>query len=173
MLRDKFEEELINSLPILRLYALKLTGDIDKAHDLMQEATIRAILAIDTYVDESNFKGWLCTIIYHVFINETKRSSLKQLLFSGIDDNINDSCYSSLDVESDIAFRELMNIIQSSLSDDYFSVFMLFASGYKYREISEILSLPIGTIKSRIHFARGRLQEELNQTKRRKQFSKR
>ena len=158
MQKKKFNDDLIKSLPLLRLYALKLTGDAEMAQDLIQEAAVRAISSIDTYVDDKNFSGWLYTIIYHVFVNESHRSSLERFVFSQIDDKFYNSFFSSFDIDSEIAFRELLDLIRSCLSEDYFSVFILFASGYKYREISDILSLPIGTVKSRIYFSRVRLQ---------------
>ena len=112
--------------------------------------------------DSENFKGWMYTIMRNLFINNYRRS-VRELNF--LDSNFTD--YAQIQVaKDDDKFEETYDLkllyrIINKLPDDTKQPFMMFVSGLKYKEIAEKMDLPIGTIKSRLHFARKKLQKDL------------
>ena len=147
---EHLAHHLTTHLTLLKIYALKLTGDQERASDLLQDTTIQILLHSDSYVYPNNFQGWATTIMYHLFLNEEKRRSR---LHSPSESNVPEQSY----LDRGIDLREINSAIHS-LPQEYYNVFTLYTSGYKYHEISARLNIPIGTVKSRIHTARARLQ---------------
>ena len=141
---------LTDSLSMLRLYALSLTGDSGRAADLLQETSVKVLCNAGSFVYNGNFKGWATTIMYNIFLNERLRFSRST---SVADDSFFDGEY----FDCYIGAREILRVI-NSLPSEYRLVFLMYADGYKYHEIAEELYIPIGTVKSRIHTARIRLQ---------------
>ena len=113
-------------------------------------------------IRQENFKGWMYTIMRNLFINNYRRS-VRELNF--LDSNFTD--YAQIQVaKDDDKFEETYDLkllyrIINKLPDDTKQPFMMFVSGLKYKEIAEKMDLPIGTIKSRLHFARKKLQKDL------------
>ena len=143
---EHLAHHLTTHLTLLKIYALKLTGDQERARDLLQDTTIQILLHSDSYVYPNNFQGWATTIMYHLFLNEEKRRSR---LRSPSDVTAPEQSY----LDCGIDLREINSAIHS-LPQEYYNVFTLYTSGYKYHEISARLNIPIGTVKSRINRAR-------------------
>jgi RNA polymerase sigma-70 factor (ECF subfamily) len=144
-------------------FALKLTADMDAAQDLTQETTLKALNNIDKYYDNVNFKGWVFTIMHNLFVNNYRRAVRNQTIVDHTDNlyHLNLPQDSGFDTpEGSFAYAEINNVL-NSFADEYRVPFSMHVSGYKYEEIAEKLKLPLGTVKSRIFFARKRLQEIL------------
>ena len=150
---DALKEKLTDTLPILKLYAFALTGDAARAADLLQETSVKVLCNFASYTININFKGWATTIMHNIFVNEYKRAARS---VSVADDTFFDC--ESHGCELDAA--EIMAAI-SALPREHCKAFTMFADGYKYEEIAEELGVPLGTVKSRIHTARIRLQRML------------
>ncbi len=150
-LTDKLlHKYLIESLSMLKIYALKLTGDAGRAAELLQETTVRALCKADCYTMNINYDGWVATIMYNLFLNERKRyARIMAMSYEAFSETEYFDCY--------IDVREIIFAIKR-LPIEYSRVFLLYSDGYRYHEISERLNIPIGTVKSRIHTARTRLQ---------------
>ena len=147
------EEILTDTLPILKIYALTLTGDAVRAADLLQETSVKVLCSFASYTININFKGWATTIMHNIFVNECKRAARS---VSVSDDMFFDGeCHCS-----DVDAAEIMAAI-SALPCEHCKVFTMYADGYKYEEIAEEMGIPLGTVKSRIHTARIRLQRML------------
>ncbi len=147
----------------LRSFALKLTLDKDEAHDLVQDTTLKALSNSDKFVDNANFKGWMLTIMRNIFINNYRKSARENTMI----DTSEDLYHLNLKQDSGIetpdgayAVNEISEIL-AGFPQDYREPFSLHVAGYKYEEISERLSMPLGTVKSRIFFTRKRLREIL------------
>ena len=147
---ETIEKYLTDNLTMLKIYAFKLTGDATLAAELLQETTVRVLCNADSYTMNINFKGWVTTIMYNLFLNECKRSSR---LITLANETIFDTAYLDCYVDT----HEIIFAIKS-LPVEYSRVFLLYSDGYKYHEIAARLNIPIGTGKSRIHTARTRLQ---------------
>jgi len=146
----------------LQGYALNLTKDYQDARDLMQETVYRALKNGDKFSEGTNLKGWLVTIMRNIFINSFHRKarykavledkiSLHGLPISHTVDN---------SAEASFVMGDVMNSI-NELGDIYKVPFLMYYNGYKYQEIAETLHLPVGTIKSRVFYARQKLRGKL------------
>lgn len=149
---------------ILNMFAYNLTKNIEDAKDLFQETAFRAMTNRDKFMAGTNFKAWLFTIMKNIFINNYRKKSKANTIVDSTDNlyYINSgsaTIYNS--AESDILMAELNGMIES-LDDSIRIPFMMHYEGFKYQEIADELSLPLGTVKSRIFFARKDLKNLLN-----------
>lgn len=144
-------------------FALKLTLNKEKARDLVQDTTLKALNNEEKFVDDTNFKGWMLTIMRNIFINEYRKTSRENTILDTSEDlfHINLSQESGLETpEGAFSVGEISDIIEK-FPPDFRNPFTLHVAGFKYEEISEKLSMPLGTVKSRIFFTRKRLREIL------------
>ncbi|MDH6358132.1 RNA polymerase sigma factor [Parabacteroides sp. PF5-9] len=159
----QFQKKLVGMQENLFNFALMLTANRDDAHDLLQDTTLKVLDSQEKFVDNVNFKGWVMTVMRNIFINNYHKVVRAQTVIDqGADvynlDVMNDS---GLDTpEGSHALSEISLAIEN-LNNELRIPFSLFVSGYKYHEIAEKMDLPIGTIKSRIFFARQELQKTL------------
>lgn len=147
----------------LRSFALKLTLDKDAAHDLVQDTTLKALNNEEKFVDQTNFKGWMLTIMRNIFINNYRKSVRENTMIDASEDlyHLNLKQDSGIDSpDGAYAVNEISDIL-ARFPKDFSEPFSLHVAGYKYEEISEKLSMPLGTVKSRIFFTRKRLREIL------------
>lgn len=158
-----FEQRILGLQSNLLNFAFQLTTDHDQAHDLLQDTTLKALANEDKYVDNVNFKGWIFTIMRNIFINNYRQNVRQSTVIDHTEDlyHLNVCQESGLDTpEGTVAVKEI-TVALNSFSDEYRIPFNMFVAGYKYNEIAEKLNLPLGTIKSRIFFARKKLREQL------------
>ena len=148
--------------PPLR-FAYKLTTDREEANDLLQETSLKALDNEDKYMPDTNFKGWMYTIMRNIFINNY-RKSLREVDMT--DSTYNLYAQTMTEGEEGNRFetiydlKELYKVI-NAVPEDLKKPFMMFVAGFKYREIAEKMDLPVGTIKSRLFLIRKRLQQDL------------
>lgn len=155
-----FKQRLLGLQGNLLNFAYQLTTNRDAAQDLVQDTTLKVLDNEEKYVDNVNFKGWVFTIMRNIFINNYRRQVRSATVIDTTEDlyHLNLSQESGLATpEGSFAEREITEAL-NGFSDDYRVPFSLFIAGYKYSEIAERMSLPLGTVKSRIFFARKRLQ---------------
>ena len=163
MTRTQFQSNLQEVQENLRRYALKLTQDTNDADDLVQDTSLRALTHRDKFVSDINFKGWMMTIMYNIFLNNQDRVERRRKIFDTTVDILNvplvtEGGYSTPDGAMNI--REIYSEIEK-LSEHTRTPFKMFLSGYKYSEIAEKMGIPEGTVKSRIFFSRKELQKAL------------
>lgn len=158
-----FIQNLLNLQEELRLFALKLTADHERANDLLQETSLKALDNETKYAEDTNFKGWIFTIMRNIFINDY-RKTVRDQTFADTTEGLyylsrpRDLAYESTELAYDV--KEIHRIMHH-LPREYRVPFGLHLRGFKYREIAERLCLPIGTVKSRIFFTRQQLQRVL------------
>ena len=163
MIAVNFANNLLNIQSELFNFAYKLTSDREAANDLLQETSLKALVNKERYMDETNFKGWVYTIMRNIFINNYRKTLRDQTYV----DQTDNAFYlnQGADIEGDSIEKHYdlkeMHRIVNALPKEYRVVFRMFVSGFKYREIAEKLDMPLGTVKSRIFFTRQRLQEQL------------
>lgn len=162
-----FEERLLTLQGNMLNFAYMLTSNRDDAYDLLQDTTLKVLDNEEKYVENTNFKGWVFTIMRNIFINNYRKVAREATVVDQTEDlyHLNLSQDSGLETtEGGIAVAEITRAI-NSFSDDYRIPFSMHISGYKYSEIAEKMGLPLGTVKSRIFFARQRLQDILKDYK--------
>lgn len=157
-----FKERLLALQSNLFSFAYKLTADSEEAHDLLQDTTLKALDNESKYSDNSNFKGWLFTIMRNIFINNYRRTVRERTVIEGTEDlyQLNFQQPTNSTPEGTYAVNEISYIIDS-FSEDYRKPFSMYVAGYKYEEIAEILDIPLGTVKSRIFTTRQKLRSIL------------
>lgn len=158
-----FENKLLSLQSNLLNFAYLLTSNRDDAYDLLQDTTLKALDNEDKYVDNVNFKGWVFTIMRNIFINNYRKVVRSATVIDQTEDlyHLNLPQESGLETpEGSIAATEITAAI-NSFSDEYRVPFSMHVADYKYNEIADKMNLPLGTVKSRIFFARKRLQEML------------
>ena len=141
-------------------FAYMLTSNRDDAYDLLQDTTLKALDNEDKYADNTNFKGWVFTIMRNIFINNYRRAGRAATVIDTTENlyHLNLSQDSGLDTpEGSYTAAEFTSAI-AELPAEYSVPFNMHVQGFKYNEIAEKMNLPLGTVKSRIFFARKQLQ---------------
>jgi RNA polymerase sigma-70 factor (ECF subfamily) len=147
----------------LRPFALSLTRDMEDAHDLIQETLLRALSSQEKFAEGTNLKAWLYTIMKNIFINNYRRNKKRNTIIDTTEDMyvINSNSTRVMNQgESNISMENVTNAV-NLLNEEFRVPFMMHYQGFKYHEIADHLTLPIGTVKSRIHFARKELKKKL------------
>jgi len=163
MVATNFQSSVIDMAVNLHPYAINLTKDMDEAKDLLQETIFRALSNADKYTQGTNLKAWLFTIMRNIFINSYRKKMKRNTIIDNTDNlyyiNSKQSITSNR-AEGNFMIQDIKNGI-ARLSDDYKVPFMMHFEGHKYQEIADHLHLPLGTVKSRIFFARKELKKRL------------
>lgn len=159
-----FNQLLVNSSEYLKPFAVSLTRDQESAKDLLQETLFRALANRDKYNVGTNIKAWMYTIMRNIFINDYRKKARQNTVFDNTPNDYlldyNQQAVSNT-AEKSLSLKEIQSSI-NKLPDIFKQPFLLYYEGYKYNEIADDLKEPLGTIKSRIHFARKLLKEQLN-----------
>ncbi len=145
-------------------FALSLTSNHDRAHDLVQETFLKALTYQSKFSADTNLMAWVYTIMKNTFINEYRRNVKAKTTLESQSDKLrivfsNEDSYPSVD--SIHSVKEIHKKIDQ-LEEEFRKPFQLFLLGYKYKEIASQLDLPLGTVKSRIFFTRKKLSSWLS-----------
>ena len=161
--RKSFQSSVVGMQGNLMSFAMKLASNKEEAHDLVQDTCLKALDSEDKFVENTNFKGWILTIMRNIFINNYRRNVRENTSVDVVDS----LTYLNLPQESGMetpdgayAANEITALL-AGFAADYRKPFSMHVAGYKYEEISLALKMPIGTVKSRIFFTRKRLREML------------
>lgn len=157
MSTQEFNSLVVTNADSLAPFAITLTRDQEAAKDLCQETLCRAFTYKEKYQTGTNIKAWLYTIMRNIFINDYRRNGRKKTVLETV--RYFEPSYSS-PYTSGIFGRELQTAIHN-LPAIFRTACLLYLEGYKYQEIADALNEPLGTIKSRIHFARKHLQKHV------------
>ena len=166
-----FEDELLPHIDALKTFAYHLTYREDNANDLVQEAYLKAYRFIDKYHPGTNAKAWLFKILKNAYINEYRKKSkrptqvdFEQIVTYHQADDDHGSGYMDLreEIFSNMMGDEVTTAI-NALPIDFRTVILLCdVEGFTYEEISKIIDVPIGTVRSRLFRARNMLKEKLH-----------
>lgn len=158
-----FQAEVKTATMVLKPHAMRLTRDVHDAEDLIQETVVRALIHKDKFQDGTNIRAWLFTIMKNIFINDYRKKSKRNTVSDTTDNLFYLNASTTISNAGERAF--VMNDIRSALlkiSNELRVPFLMHYKGYKYNEIAEQLNLPLGTVKSRIFFARKELKDMLS-----------
>nr|WP_276327691.1 RNA polymerase sigma factor [Kiloniella majae] len=157
-----FEQKLESSMPKLKRYAKYLTKDDDLASDLFQETYGRAHAKKHLYNDAYEMEQWLFPMMKNLWINQIKRRQKELQSQTEIE---NDSIQNNICFAKEIEHRSLLNRVQDVLKNlpqkDQEVLEQIVSFGHSYEEAAKSLSVPIGTVMSRLSRARKRLKEKL------------
>lgn len=142
----------------LKPFAVTLTRDREAAKDLCQETLYKAFAYRDNYRPGTNMKAWLFTIMRNIFINDYRRNRRKRVIMDTLMHTASPLAHPA---ESTMRSKEIQHAVHT-LPEAFRTSCQLYLQGYKYHEIALALDEPLGTIKSRIHFARKLLQKKID-----------
>lgn len=159
-----FNQMLMSNAEFLKPFAITLTRDSETAKDLFQETLFKALANREKYNVGTNIKAWLYTIMRNIFINNYRRKSKQNTIF---DSTPNEFLLNQKQASIENGAISVLHIKEIkehvySLPDIFKRPFLLYFDGFKYHEISDMLNEPLGTIKSRIHFARKLLKAHID-----------
>lgn len=165
-----FQSEMIPHLDSLYNFAIRLTSDPTDAEDLVQDTMVKAFRFFSSYEKGTNAKAWLYRILKNSYINQYRRKSKRP---SEVDFDEVSSFYETIRADqtdtSDLQDRLYRDMLDDTvtraldqLPEDFRSVVMLCdVEGFTYEEIANMLDVPIGTIRSRLHRGRNLLRSSL------------
>lgn len=158
-----FQNVLIENSQFLRPSAIKLTQSSVLANDLIQETIYKALKYSDKFQEGTNIKSWLYTIMRNIFINEYRKKKQQNTIQDDSDNQyiLNSLSLSSNNLAESYLMKKELKKVFDEIPHSVTKPFLMHHSGYKYDEIAEILDIPIGTVKSKIFFAKKALKEEL------------
>ena len=161
--KESFAQRILGLQNNLMNFALQLTTDREAASDLLQDTTLKALTNEDKYTENTNFKGWIFTIMRNIFINNYRQTVRQATVVDKTEDlyHLNATQTTAVNTTEGYYAEQEITSALNELGDEYRIPFSMHVAGYKYHEIAAKLDLPLGTVKSRIFFARKRLQEDL------------
>lgn len=166
MAPTQFTNQILEFSQSLQAFAFHLTKDAEDANDLVQETHYRALSNHDKFAEGTNIKAWLFTIMKNIFINNYRRKSRRKTVLDNTEDQFVLNSAPSVagnNAISNLTMADIEGAIDR-LDDQYRKPFMMHYVGYKYQEIADDMELPLGTVKSRIFFARRLLKDDLGNT---------
>ena len=165
-----FETEFLPHIDAMYNFAYRITYDEDTAKDLLQDTYYKAFRFIESFHQGTNAKAWLFRILKNSFINEFRKKNKEPSMIDYQDvetyynsDDVNEVITSDLRVEvlQDMIGDEVSNALNSLAVDFRIVIILCDLEGFTYEEMSKILDIPIGTVRSRLHRARNLLREKL------------
>tara|TARA_A100001011_G_scaffold387588_1_gene465651 strand:+ start:342 stop:962 length:621 start_codon:yes stop_codon:yes gene_type:complete len=166
-----FDNEFMPHRDAMYNFAFRLTYDEDNAKDLVQDTYLKAYRFAESFQEGTNAKAWLYRILKNSFINDFRKKSKEP---AKVDYQEVENFYNSENVDEEKtidlridAVRDMIgdevSLALSSLAVDFRTVIILCdLEGFTYDELSKILDIPIGTVRSRLHRARNLLKEKLS-----------
>lgn len=162
-MKEIIQEVVQKKYKLFYNYALKLTCNIEEAQDITQEAVLNALSKYNQFSgNEKDCEKWIMTIIRNLFINKYRQESNRQEQKYDEEDKefIKDRCESKERLWTG-EYEDLMKIIDGlDIPAIDKKCFLGYYNGYLYEEIAEILELPLGSIKSKLHFIRKKIINE-------------
>ena len=159
----EFNQLLLSNTEFLKPFAITLTRDNEAAKDLLQETMYRALANQEKYNVGTNIKAWLYTIMRNIFINNYRRKAKQATILDSTPNEFLINHAQGAVANEAITSINLKEVQQAiyGLPEIFRNPFLLYFDGYKYHEIADMLGEPLGTIKSRIHFARKLLKTQI------------
>jgi RNA polymerase sigma-70 factor (ECF subfamily) len=150
---------MLAAVPSLRAFAISLSGNVDRADDLVQETLMRAMANVDSFQPGTNMSAWLFTILRNLFRSEYRK---RRREVEDADGRHLDSLKSPPQQHSRLEFDEFRRALEKLLPDQREALILVGASGFSYEEAAAICESAVGTIKSRVNRARARLSKLLS-----------
>jgi RNA polymerase sigma-70 factor (ECF subfamily) len=170
-LRERFEREVLPLLPNLYSAALRMTRNPADAEDLVQETYLRAFRGFSGFEEGTNLRAWMYRILTNTFINSYRKKQREPVTVQ--EDDLDEwYLYDKLG-ESGVEPSAEAEVIRSMPDEDVqkalealpegfrLAVLLADVEGFSYKEIAEILGIPIGTVMSRLHRGRRALEKAL------------
>ena len=158
-LDNTLRDQMLSAVPSLRAFAISLSGNVDRADDLVQETMLRALANIHSFQPGTNMSAWLFTILRNLFRSEYRK---RRREVEDTDGSYAESLKSQPEQGSHLEFKEFRAALSKLPPDQREALILVGASGFSYEEAAAICECAVGTIKSRVNRARNRLADLLS-----------
>ncbi len=159
---DEFQRRIVEILPRLRRFAFSLTGDLDRADDLVQETCVRALASAGQWQPGTRLDSWMYRIAQNSWFDQMRARKTRG---ESVDIDAAAELVGS-DGRDVVEHRQTLSLVSSKLSelprDQQLLVGLVCIDGLSYKEAASALNLPIGTVMSRLARARSALAQALN-----------
>jgi RNA polymerase sigma-70 factor, ECF subfamily len=157
--RQDVRDAMLTAVPSLRAFAISLSGNVDRADDLVQETLLRAWANLSSFEPGTNMSAWLFTILRNLFRSEYRK---RRREVEDTEGTYADSLTSLPEQTSHLEIEEFRQALKLLPHEQRESLILVGASGFSYEEAAQICGCAVGTIKSRVNRARSRLAEILS-----------
>jgi RNA polymerase sigma-70 factor, ECF subfamily len=169
--RARFERDVIPFMGQLYPAALRMTRNPSDAEDLIQETFAKAFAGFHQFKPDTNLKAWLHRILANTFINSYRKKRREPVQDLGVD--FQEDWQTSSDpltppvasAEAQalerLADSEILRALRELPAEFRVAIYLADVEGYPYREIANIMDIPLGTVMSRLHRGRGKLRQRL------------
>lgn len=157
-LTNQLRDEILATVPSLRAFAISLSGNVDRADDLVQETMLRALANIDSFQPGSNMPAWLFTILRNLFRSDYRK---RRREVEDAEGNYARTLKTQPTQTTRIEFEEFRSALDKIPQDQREALILVGASGFSYEDAAAICGCAVGTIKSRVNRARTKLSELL------------
>ena len=151
-------DQILAAIPSLRAFAISLSGNVDRADDLVQETILRAFANIHSFQPGTNMPAWLFTILRNLFRSEYRK---RRREVEDADGSFAETLKSHPDQIGRVEFQEFRAALSQLPAEQREALILVGASGFSYEEAADICQCAVGTIKSRVNRARSRLAKLL------------
>jgi RNA polymerase sigma-70 factor (ECF subfamily) len=158
-LSDELRASLLKAIPHLRAFAISLTGKVDQADDLVQEAILRGLSHLDSFTPGTDLQAWLFTILRNLFYTSLRKRRREVEDPDGV---IAGMLSTAPEQHGRLDLNDLRTALGRLSVEQREALLLVGAEGMSYEEAAAICEVNIGTIKSRINRARTRLAELLD-----------
>ncbi|MDQ2953606.1 MAG: sigma-70 family RNA polymerase sigma factor [Pseudomonadota bacterium] len=152
-------EAILTAVPSLRAFAISLSGNVDRADDLVQETMLRALANIHSFQPGTNMSAWLFTILRNLFRSEYRK---RRREVEDTDGSFAEGLKSHPEQLGRVEFQEFRAALSQLPAEQREALILVGASGFSYEEAADICECAVGTIKSRVNRARSRLAKLLS-----------
>lgn len=160
-MRPGFANDLVKLVPRLRRFALGLCGNKDDADDLVQAACERALKNADTFVEGSRMDSWMYRIVQNLWLDNRRRAQVRGTAVDPIEAGLDDAGIGANKPEDRMLLTQVFDEMKRLPEGQRLVLTLVAVEGCSYREVAELLDIPMGTVTSRLVRARATLADGL------------
>jgi RNA polymerase sigma-70 factor (ECF subfamily) len=149
---------ILAMIPNLRAFAVSLCGNLDRADDLVQETVLKAWHKLGSFVEGTNLRAWLFTILRNIYFSEYRK---RRREVEDADGALAGKLTTAPAQNSHMDMLDFRAALDRLPVDQREALVLIGGSGLSYEEAASICGCPVGTMKSRVNRARIRLSEIL------------
>lgn len=155
-----FNQQIVEVIPHLNRYALKIAGSPDEAEDLVQDCVERALRKAELYRPGTNLRAWMFTMMRNLFINRKRREKVSHRYTETVKA---ESSQTTAPVQvTQVFLNQTMTALAGLGAEEREAVRLLGVEERSHREAADEMELPVGTMKSRLFRARAKLRSNLS-----------
>ncbi|MFD1704177.1 sigma-70 family RNA polymerase sigma factor [Methylopila henanensis] len=152
-------DELVTHIPSLRAFAVSLSGQVDRADDLVQETLVKAWRNLSSFTEGTNMRAWLFTILRNVYISDIRRRRREVQDTDGV---FAESVSVPPQQNGHMDLADFKAALADLPEEQREALILIGAAEFSYEEAAEISNCAVGTVKSRVNRARNALAKRLN-----------